>query len=625
MTRRRTARRQAITTAKRSPQAPTRASVANYAPPVAAGAGALVLLIFLAYWPAMQGGFIWDDDQYVTRNAALRTANGLAQIWIEPGAVPQYYPLTFTTLWVNYQLSGLAPGPYHVTNVVLHALAAVLFWLILRRLAFPGAWLAAAIFALHPVQVESVAWISERKNVLSGALGLGAMLAYLRFAGEGDDDARGGSDRSMYALALTLFALALLAKTVTCTIPIVIAFILWWKRGRIGVDDVRSLVPMLLLGLALGCVTIWMEQQHVGARGASWDLSFVERTLIAGRALWFYAWALVWPHDLTFIYPKWDIDTGRAWQYLFPLAAVALALGLLLGHRRIGRGPLVAVSCFAVTLAPALGFIDVYPMRYTFVADHYQYLASAALISLVVALGVHAARRVGAAGRTIGTIAGALVLVVLMSLTWRQGHIYADEGTLWRDTIAKNPGVVMARVNLGMLLHGQGRLDDAAEQFTAALQLAPTDAEIHDNLGVTLAALGDREAARSHFEEALRIAPGTPGTYNNLGNLFASGGQFAEALGHYEEAVRLAPAYADPRNNLANVLAQQGRGDEAIAQYRVALQLDPNYAAAHYNLGVMLIDRGDTREAAEHFRATLQINPGHAQAHAALAAATGAP
>jgi len=624
VTRRRTARRQVSATARRSTPAPARASSASDAPQVAAAAGALVLLILLAYWPAMQGGFIWDDDQYVTRNAALQTMNGLARIWLEPGAVPQYYPLTFTTLWVNYQMSGLAPGPYHVTNVVLHALTAVLFWLILRRLAFPGAWLAAAIFALHPVQVESVAWISERKNVLSGALGLGAMLAYLRFAGEGAD-ARGGSDRSMYALALTLFALALLAKTVTCTIPIVIALVLWWKRGRIGVDDVRSLAPMLLLGLALGCVTIWMEQQHVGARGASWDLSFVERTLIAGRALWFYAWALVWPNDLTFIYPRWDIDAGRAWQYLFPLGAAALALGLLLGHRRIGRGPLVAVSCFAVTLAPALGFIDVYPMRYTFVADHYQYLASAALIALVVALAASAVRRFGSAARTIGTVIGALVLVVLMSLTWRQGHIYADEGTLWRDTIAKNPGAVMAHINLGMLLHGQGRLDDAAEQFSAALQLAPTDAEIHDNLGVTRAALGDRDAARTHFEEALRLAPGTPGTYNNLGNLFASTGQFAEALGHYEEAVRLAPGYADPRNNLANVLAQQGRVDEAIAQYRVALQLDPNYAAAHYNLGVMLADRGDTREAAEHFRTTLQINPGHAQARAALAAPTGAP
>ncbi len=341
---------------------------------------ALVLIVatLAAYVPAMQGGFIWDDDDYVTDNAALRSLAGLAAIWLQPGAVPQYYPLTFTSLWLDYQLWGVAPAGYHVVNVLLHGTNAVLVWLVLRRLALPGAWLAAMVFALHPVHVESVAWITERKNVLSGAFYLGALLAYLRFAGLGAPAAEAERWRS-YALAVALFVCALLSKTVTCTLPAVILLLLWWKRGRVTRAEASATVPLFVVGACLALVTIWMERTHVGAQGAAWLLSPIDRALIAGRAVWFYAATLAWPHPLTFVYPRWEIDAGAWWQYLFPLAAAAVTALLFFARARIGRGPLVAVLCFGVTLAPALGFVDVYPMRYSFVADHYQYLASVAV------------------------------------------------------------------------------------------------------------------------------------------------------------------------------------------------------------------------------------------------------
>jgi tetratricopeptide (TPR) repeat protein len=571
----------------------------------------------------MQGGFVWDDDAYVTGNLALRTPAGLARIWVEPGAVPQYYPLTFTTFWLEHQLWGNAPTGYHVTNVLLHACATQLLWLILRALALPGAWLAAAVFALHPVHVESVAWITERKNVLSGALGLGALLAYLRFADPAgaarDRNARGGA----YALALILFGAALLAKTITCTIPVVIGLLLWWKRGRVARPDTLALTPFLLLGLALSLVTIWMERVHVGATGAAWALSPIERMLIAGRALWFYPATLAWPRDLSFVYPRWTIDAGVWWQYLFPLAAAATVAGLFMARARIGRGPLVAVLAYAVTIAPALGFIDVYPMRYTFVADHYQYLASVPLIALAVALAVRGAGELRGDGGRAARVAGAAMLALLAVLTWRRGGAYANEETLWRTTIATNPSVPMAHVNLGMRLQLQGRSAEAVGYFENALRLEPGDAEVHDDLGIALATLGRREEARAQFTEAIRLAD-SPSSHNNLGNLLAQEGRLEEALTHYGEAVRLAPGYADAHGNLANVLALAGRTAEAIAHYRTALALDPRFAEAHYNLGIALAGTGELDEAIVHWEEALRLHPGYAAAERALAAARGA-
>jgi protein O-mannosyl-transferase len=582
-----------MTPRKREP--PHRAAAPMGAPaapdrwPSWASATLLVVLTVVVYVPAMRGGFIWDDNDYVTDNAMLRSVDGLRRIWSEPGALPQYYPLTFTTFWIEYRIWGLSAFGYHTVNVALHAASALLLWRVLLFLQVPGAWLAAAVFAVHPVQVESVAWVTERKNTLSGTCTLAALLAYLHFA----FGAAGRRRWRLYALALVSFVGALLAKTVAAALPAVLLLILWWKRPRLDAATLAPLAPMFGLGLGAGLVTAWLEKQHVGAVGADWNLSLVERGLIAGRALWFYAATLAWPHPLVFFYPRWRIDAGAWWPYLFPLAAAAVVAALYGLRRRLGKGPLVGVLCFAVTLAPALGFVDVFPMRYSFVADHFQYLASIALIAVVVAALSTALRGLPPASRTA---IGGVALAVLGALTWQRGGAYRDLETLWRDTIATNPGAWMAHNNLGLLLYARGDADGAMAHYRAALEAKPDDAFAYNNLGRGLAAQGRMDDAIAQFDAALRIEPGNAEARSNLGNALAAQGRLEEAAAQYRAALEVRPRYADAHNNLANVLAMLGRRDEAVQHYRAALAIDPQYKDARANLATILGAEASPRE-----------------------------
>ena len=437
----------------------------------AAGAALIILLTVAAYIPAMHAGFIWDDDFYVTANPTLRSLGGLAAIWLKPGATIQYYPLVFTSFWVEHHLWGLHPFGYHLVNILLHAINAVLLWRVLQRLEIPGAWWAAAIFALHPVNVESVAWITERKNTLSGLFYLLAALAWLRYRPLTTSESAREPDWRYYWLALALFACALFSKTVTCSLPAVLMLVIWWKTGRLDKRDGLALAPWFGLGILSGLVTRWMEQR-AGAHGAYWELSFVQRCLVAGRALWFYAGKLFWPRQFTFVYPRWEIDARAAWQYTFPLAALVVLAALWLLRSRIGRGPLAAVLCFAGTLVPALGFFDVYPFRYSFVADHFQYLACIGLITLTTSAVTVIGRRITDEGRRFdGTSAAAALLLILGATTWSQAHIYQNEEILWRDTLAKNPDASIAHNNLGIELQNMGRLPEAIEQLEQARRL----------------------------------------------------------------------------------------------------------------------------------------------------------
>ena len=587
------------------------------------------MITLVAYIPAMHGGYIWDDDDYITDNSTLRTADGLGKIWFELGAVPQYYPLVHTTFWVEYHLWQLQPFGYHLVNVLLHALNGVLLGLVLRYLRVPGAWLAAAFFALHPVHVESVAWITERKNVLSVLFYLSSLLAYLRFANLHLDPANTSASSSMhpltsgngrrlwrfYTLALFLYLCALLTKTVTASMPAAILLVLWWKRDRVGWRDVLALVPFFAVGAVLGLTTVWMEKHFVGAQGAAWALSFVDRCLIAGRALWFYASKLLWPHKLTFIYPRWQIDSGIWWQYLFPLFAVAVILILWLSRNRLGKGPLVAVLFFAGTLVPALGFFDIYPMRFSFVADHFQYLASIGLIVLGVAGFTTFLKRLGTLPRNIGFAACLGVLFVFGVHVWQQGNIYRDSETLYRDTISKNPGAWMAHNNLGAILTEQDRLDEAIAHFSKVLRINPDYAEAHYNLGHVLVQQGKLKEAAPHLRQALRINPDHAEAHNTLGYALVRQGQLDEAASHLRQALRINPDYADAHNNLGNVLTEQGRLDEAIAHFSTALQTEPDHEKALNSLGKALARQGKNEEALAHFSKALQLNPNSAGAH----------
>lgn len=570
----------------------------------------LVALTLLAYLPALGGGFIWDDPDYVVNRPQLRTLEGLRQIWFEPRSLPQYYPMVFTTFWLEHQAFGLTPAAFKLTNVALHAGSALLLWSILRRLNVPGALLAAAVFALHPVQVESVAWITERKNTLSMLFALAALRVYLPAL-----DARPISG-ARYAATLTLFMLALLSKTTACALPAAMLVMIWWRLPRVGWRDVAPLAPMLVVGAFLALQTAALEREHVGAVGREWDYAataageFVHRTLIAGRAVCFYVGKLLLPIDLAFIYPRWEIDRGAAAQYAYPAAVAAGLLALWLLRRRIGRGPFAAAVIYVGALLPALGYFNVFPHRYSFVADHFQYLATPAALALLGAALATAARR----ARRARFLAAAAV-VGLAVLTFRQGFIYRDAETLWRDTVRKNPASWMAWTNLGNALAAERRYDEAIPYFERAYAVSDAVEDTHYNIGVARVRQGRPDDAERHFRRALEINPAFVPAMESLGKLeLLERRNPSAAEPHFRAALAIAPRHAPALLGLAETLEATGHVEEAARHYDLARQAKAGWALPDEKLAALLLRGQRYDEAAAPLRRLAEMRPGDVEA-----------
>jgi tetratricopeptide (TPR) repeat protein len=639
--------------------------------------GWLCLLLFVAvivaFFPALSAGFIWDDNGHVTR-ADLRSLGGLGRIWFEMGATQQYYPLLHSAFWLEHRLWGDHALGYHLLNLLLHATAAGLFATLLRRLAVPGAALAAFLFALHPVCVESVAWISEQKNTLSAVLYLCAALAFLRYAREDGTENRPAAGTparlTWYAIASVLFVAALLTKTVTATLPAALWVILWWRHGRLDWRrDILPLLPWLVIGAASGLFTAHFERVLIGARGADFALGGLERCLLAGRVFWFYLGKLVWPAHLIFIYPRWTIDASDVDQWLGLVTAVALlaALGWCAAGRRSGaqpfavdrgpsasprplaiatavpptarvcRGVLAALLLFAGTLFPVLGFFDIYPFRHSYVADHFQYLASLAIFALAGA-GLELVRQHWANGGRLAApslpptpaatahgrdrspsrsgsrswwwafrVLPVAIICVLSVLTFRQTRMYRDVFTLYETTLARNPNTWLAHNNLGIALADDGRVNEAIAHYEAALKLKPGFPQAENNLGDCLIRLGRAAEAIPHFERALQLEPHYPVARRNLGMALAMSGRTDEAVAQFAAAVKLEPTYAEAELYWAVALAQTGRSAEAIPHFARVLQLDPSSGDAHLGLAQALRALGRTDEAQSHFEAARQL------------------
>ncbi|MGD0307968.1 MAG: tetratricopeptide repeat protein [Acidobacteriota bacterium] len=565
----------------------------------------LVAATLAAYYPAWHGGILWDDDRHITRSD-LRSAEGLWRIWFDPGATQQYYPLMHSAFWVEHKLWADDTLGYHLVNIIVHALMAFLVAVILRRLAVPGAILAALIFALHPIQVESVAWISELKNTLSGVFYFGAALTYLRF-----DESR---LKRHYALALALFVLALLSKTVTATLPAALLVVFWWRRGKLSWRrDALPLVPWFVLGGAAGLVTAWIERSMVGAQGSEYQFTLIERCLIAGRVIWFYIGKLFWPANLMFNYPRWQVSQRVLWQYLYPLALVAL-LGALWLLRKRSRAPLAALLFFCGSLFPVMGFFNVYPFRYSFVADHFQYIASIGIIALVAASLMNLVARFHFQPR-MATVCTMLLLGGALAVpTWSQSRQYVDGITLYRGILSRNPASWMARNNLGNVLQTLGRFDDAVAQYNETLRLKPDFADAYNNLGDALQKQGRLAEAATAYQEALRLDPALAGAHYNLGNTLRDLGRLEEAVSQFNAAIMEEPGLAEAHCNLGVALDALGRGNEAVAEFKDAARLRPDYITAYINLGNTLLHLGRFEEAITQYGEVLRLKPESADA-----------
>ena len=548
---------------------------------------ALALLVCVSYLPAMLwGGFVWDDTTFILSEPALRTWDGLVKFWFAPSEVnePFYRPLTYTTFWLDYQLWGYAPRGYHVVNVLLHGGSVLLLWRILARLGVPGAWLIAAVFAVHPLHAESVAWAMERKDVLSGLFYMASVWAWLPFLAEREGVGQG--DLRRYWLALGFFAAGLLAKNMVVTLPAALVILHWWQRGRVSGPDALRLAPFFALAFAFIALDMHLVTT---ATPTSFDYSFIERVLIAARAVWFYVGKLALPLDLAVIYPRWDIHLGDAVAWLALAGAVGLVIALWLLRERIGRGALAGALFYAVTLSPTLGFIDHTYMLFAFVADRYQYLAGIGVSAVLVGTAAVLAARLSGHWRTTAIAGAAAMLLLLGTAMWRQAGIYRDQLTFFEHVVAKNPEAVGAHLNLAQALIDEGRYDEAVTAGEIAVAQRPDSYDAHINLAIALTHLECLDEAEGHLRQAVEIAPDESGPHANLGVLLSRRGQPDASERHLRRALELAPEDRDVLRNLAKLLTMQGRPQEALAFYDRLVAVGVQDAATHTARGDLLV------------------------------------
>ena len=573
---------------------------------------ALVLAVFLTYLPVWWGGFVWDDEGHVTANLSGLGSAGLREIWAVDGPY-RAFPLVITGFGVEHGLWGMAPLPYHLVNVLEHAACAVLLWQVLERLRVPGAWLGAALWALHPLQVESVAWIAEMKNTQSCLFYLLTVLFFLRGLRAEGKPMKGGWS---YALTLIFAALAMASKSSTAVLPVVLALCAWWTEGRWHWRHLVRLAPICLMSIMAVAVTVW-PPTAVGTAMADPEAerNWLERVATSGDVIWFYLGKLLWPYPLMAIYPRWQIDAGRWFSYLPLLAAMAVLVVSWIKRERWARPLFFALAYYLVALSPFLGLIDQSFWHYSFVEDHLQYLASMGPLALAGAALVALARWVIPREPWLQSSVCAGVLLIFGILSWQRASVYQSEKTLWTDTLAKNPLCWLAYNELGVAFDQEGREEEAMAEFNQALGINSTYAQAHYNLATVLLRIGRVDDAIAEFEKTLSLNRNDAHAHYNLGNALVRKGEINEAMAEYQLALKVNPKLAEARNNLGMAFAQTNRMDDAIAEYQQALAINPNYAEAYYNLGNACYEEGKADEAVAQYERGLAIDPNNAVAH----------
>jgi tetratricopeptide (TPR) repeat protein len=616
------------------PRSPQSAARIRWQPVLFFLLGLVVLLG--VYSPALNGGFVWDDDAWTTKLLPLfTTSGGLVRIWANDPLLQQYYPLTASTFWLDWQLWKGWTLPYHVENVLLHGFCAGLLGLVLTRLRLPGAWLAAAVFAFHPVMVESVAWITERKNSLSLAFTLAALLAYSHAVNDWQPDQRLRLRPWVFAL---LFCLgALLAKVTAFVLPPALLLIAWWKHGRLQWRrDVLPVLPFFLVAFALGSFVWWLESCHVGAEGGEFQASITQRILSAGRACWFYLWKLLWPSGLSFIYPDWRTQPAQLWHWLFPLSIPAILFTTWFLRGRIGRGPLVAQLLYLGAIFPVSGILNVYGALFSPVWDHWVYVPAIALIAPLCA--VIATR--------VKLIVCLPVVALLAALSWQQSAQYIGKEELWLETIRRNPEAWIAQTNHGIALSLQGRHEEGARFLRQAIEVRPHYPKAYANLGGILLRQGDHAGAIEAYEKAMQQDPSlTAFSRYNIGGAMLMMKRQPEALEQLHASFALDPTNTQALTTLKSfnsvpeplpagptsadhiraglAALQGGRTPEAAGRFLAALDLDPQQFDAAYNYADLLLQQGRAREAVPLLDEALRQQPDHSLArhNRAIAAA----
>lgn len=585
------------------------------------GVAAIIVSSFLAYWPAIHGKFIWDDEMLVDNNVLLRAPDGLLRMWFstEPA---DYWPMTNSSFWLEWQLWNANPTGYHITNLLLHIASAFLLWAILKKLSLPGAFLAALLFAVHPLNVESVAWISQRKNTLSMFFYLLSILSYVQaeLAPRPENRTWLPGVNRWYWLSLAAFLLAMLSKGAVAILPLLLLLLVWWMRKRITRADVLRTVPFFLIAAVLTVVNIWF-QTH-GVHEVIRNVTPTERVLGAGAVVWFYLFKSLLPIDLMFVYPQWHVQ-ANAWVWWLPLCAAFLVTAVLWWQRntRWGRPLFFVWMFFCVALVPVMGFTDVYYMKTSLVADHYAYFALPAVVALVAAAFSLAIYHLRGAFQMAMLALPILVVALFTAASFQQSRIYSDPTTLYLATLEKNPACSWAYNNLGVEQDKLGQTQNAISYFKQALNIEPEYPEALNNLGADLFATGRPQEAIELYRHALQIKSDFPAAETNWGNALLALGHPLEAIEHFQHAIELHSDYALAYYNLANAFLGLNQLDQAIENYQRAIRLYPEYTDAHYNLGLAYLRAGRPGDAVTQFENALRLNPASGRTHFNLAVA----
>ena len=571
---------------------------------------ALVLLVVVSYFPATQAGFVWDDVIF-TESEPVQDVGGLYRIWFSPSDIKgeaHYWPIVYSSFWLEHKLWGFAPVGYHIVNILLHLVNTLLLWRLMLRLSVSGAWMIAAVFAVHPLHVESVAWVIERKDVLSALFYLTAALAYLRFLAS--------SRLAHYLLTLLLFVAGLLCKSIAVTLPASLLIYHWWKQGRVTSQDVLRMLPFFLMGL---CIVVADVSFYASREALDLGYTIFERVLIAARALWFYFGKLVWPTELAVIYPHFDLADPLGWGYV--LAACAVVVLLYCYRNRIGRGPLAGALFFAVGLSPVLGFIDYGYMQFSFVADRFQYLAGIGVMAVLIGGASQGVDKRGGAVRKGGLGIAVVILVLLGVQTYRQAGIYRDERTFFSHIVSLNPQARNAHLNLGSALGNLGLLEEALAASRTAVELRPASLKARLNLSKALLDLGRAEEALAAAQDAVVLKPKSAEAHYSVASAFIELQRFGEAEQALRRALQHNPRYAEAHSNLGAALVILARLDEAETHLRRALQLNPQYTGAFSNLSFLLMQQARYEDVVAVSRAFLQVRPDAVEGYANAAQA----
>jgi tetratricopeptide (TPR) repeat protein len=568
-------------------------------------AAILVAITVLVYLPAMRADYIWDDKEMTVDNALLKSDHGLHDIWLTK-KLPEYHPLTYSFLWVEWRLWGTNPAGYHVLNIFLHTANVVLLWLVLRKLRIPGSWLAALLFGVHPVCVASAAWIAEIKNTLSMLLYLVAVLFYLR-----SEDGGEKVEPVSYAISLAAFLLALLSKVSVVVLPAVLLLVAWWRHGRISRRDLARTAPFFLLGMAAGLFGMTIQNRYTALNDP-----LPARLLGGSWAVWFYLWKLLWPAHLTIIYPRWNIQPASPAAWIPGLCFAAMFY--LFWRRREGWGKafLFGLGYFVIALGPVLGVFKVVFLDFSQVADHLQYLAVPGIITLVVAGGWQWLGQT----KTVGLLAAVTVTAVLSVLTWQNQRHYADMPSLWQDNLAENPNSYQALIYMGADAESHGRYLQAFTMFKRGLEIRPDSLDGHYNMGIALDDLGRTDEAIAEMDKTLQINPRQADAHILMAWFLDKKGKLDEEAAHLREAIRYAPDDFRAHQNLGHLLVKQGKLDEAVSQFGEALRLNPNLPAVFVALGYAQGKRGELAAAKLCFQKALSLEPANADALKGLAA-----